>query len=163
VATAEASIVHRLNALTVVGRVRARRGEPGVWKVLDQAVQLGERIGEPGRVFPVYLARAEAAWLEGDVDRLSVEATHAAATWSILRLRTQQGEPASFWLWRAGKLALPYPDLPAEFARHVAGAAEAHRPPSGLAGAESTRARFVGLVVQGCMDFSAVPPNGRVS
>jgi DNA-binding CsgD family transcriptional regulator len=123
VATAEPSVVHRLVALTVVGRVRARRGEPDVWQALDEARQLGERIGEPSRVAPAYLARAEAAWLEGDLDRVAEEATRAyvlrkGRAWMV---RNNGVEPWTFWLWRAGKLELPHPEPPPQFARHMAG------------------------------------------
>jgi ATP/maltotriose-dependent transcriptional regulator MalT len=123
VATAESSIVHRLVALIVVGRVRARRGDPGVWEALDEARRLGERIGEPSRVSPVYLARAEAAWLEGDLERVAEEATRACdlRKGRESMVRNNRTEPWSFWLWRAGKLEVPYPQPPPQFARHMAG------------------------------------------
>jgi DNA-binding CsgD family transcriptional regulator len=55
----------QISALTTIGLVRARRGEPGVWELLDEALELAT----PSHVIHwsavVAAARAEAAWLEG--------------------------------------------------------------------------------------------------
>jgi DNA-binding CsgD family transcriptional regulator/type II secretory pathway predicted ATPase ExeA len=59
------STMPRTVALTVLGLVRARRGDPGVWAALDEAWALADGTGEPERIAPVAAARAEAAWLEG--------------------------------------------------------------------------------------------------
>jgi DNA-binding CsgD family transcriptional regulator len=64
-------------ALTTLGRVRARRGDPARWEPLDEALRLAEPSGEIGRLGPVAAARAEAAWLEGRFDA-AVEATESA-------------------------------------------------------------------------------------
>ena len=45
--------------------VRARRGEPDCWPLLDEALALAEPTGELQRLGPAAAARAEAAWLEG--------------------------------------------------------------------------------------------------
>ena len=106
--------------LAVLGRVRARRGDPGVWVPLDEAMALVEPRDELIRLFPVAAARAEAAWLEGR-DELVAEATDAAfglakATrdeWAI-------GELA-FWRRRAG-IEEEIPDLiPEPYAAQFAG------------------------------------------
>ena len=55
----------RIVALSVLGLVRARRGDPGVWPVLDEAWHMAEPTRELQRMEPVAAARAEAAWLEG--------------------------------------------------------------------------------------------------
>ena len=47
------------------GLVRARRGDPDVWPLLDDALALAEPTGELQRIGPATAARAEAAWLEG--------------------------------------------------------------------------------------------------
>jgi hypothetical protein len=57
--------VSRIKALAVLGRLRARRGDPGVWPAFDEALALGTGTGELQRLGPVAVARAEAAWLEG--------------------------------------------------------------------------------------------------
>jgi DNA-binding CsgD family transcriptional regulator/tetratricopeptide (TPR) repeat protein len=58
--------VVRVDALVVLGRVRARRGDPGVWPVLDEALRLAAGAGGLQHLGPVAAARAEAAWLAGD-------------------------------------------------------------------------------------------------
>jgi DNA-binding CsgD family transcriptional regulator/tetratricopeptide (TPR) repeat protein len=66
-----ASIRPRIDALVVLGLVRARRGDPGVGDVLDEARTLAERTGELWWVAPVAAANAEAAWLAGDAARVA--------------------------------------------------------------------------------------------
>jgi DNA-binding CsgD family transcriptional regulator len=53
-------------ALTVLARVRARRGDPDVASLLDEARALADPTGELPRIAPVAVACAEAAWLRGD-------------------------------------------------------------------------------------------------
>jgi DNA-binding CsgD family transcriptional regulator/tetratricopeptide (TPR) repeat protein len=55
----------RMMALIALGRVRARRGDPGVWEALDEAGELAGQSGTLQRVAPMLAARAEASWLEG--------------------------------------------------------------------------------------------------
>jgi DNA-binding CsgD family transcriptional regulator len=68
------SIKPRILALVVLALARARRGDPAVWPLLDEAWALGRPTGELPRLGPVAAARAEAAWLEGDREAVS-EAT----------------------------------------------------------------------------------------
>ncbi len=56
----------RLCPLNRLGTIRARRGEPGVWECLDEAVEYADGAGEAQNIVPVRLERAEARWLEGD-------------------------------------------------------------------------------------------------
>jgi DNA-binding CsgD family transcriptional regulator/tetratricopeptide (TPR) repeat protein len=56
----------RLCPLNRLGTIRARRGEPGVWECLDEAVGYADAAGEAQNIVPVRLERAEARWLEGD-------------------------------------------------------------------------------------------------
>src|SRR5204863_1264846 len=98
--------VPRLYALTVLALVRARRGDPEVWPALDEALALAEPTGELQRLGPVAAARAEAAWLEGDVaraaplvDRALDVALARGSSWDIGML--------AFWTWRCGKPAEP--------------------------------------------------------
>ena len=81
-------------ALVVLGRLRARRGDPGAWDVLDRALELAQGSLELDRLGPVAAARAETAWLEGR-DREAVQETEEV--WHLAR---QQGEP-----WFTGELA----------------------------------------------------------
>ena len=58
----------RVVALTVVGAVRTRRGDPGAEEVLEEARTLAESLDELQRTGPVGAIRSEAALLRGDVD-----------------------------------------------------------------------------------------------
>jgi DNA-binding CsgD family transcriptional regulator/tetratricopeptide (TPR) repeat protein len=91
------SIMLRINPLCVMGRVRARRGDPEAWTALDEAMELADRIGELQRIGPARIARSEAAWLEGDDERARHEAEQA------LPLALERFEGAG---WIAGELLL---------------------------------------------------------
>jgi DNA-binding CsgD family transcriptional regulator len=95
------STTPRIVSLVVLALVRARRGDPALWPLLDEAWTLAEPTGELPRLGPVAAARAEAAWLEGDRDAV------AAATEAALPLALERkaefliGELAD-WRRRAG-------------------------------------------------------------
>ncbi|HET9322794.1 MAG TPA: AAA family ATPase [Gaiellaceae bacterium] len=84
------SPVPRVTALSVLGLVRARRGDPGVWAPLDEAWALAEHTGELQRIEPAAAARAEAAWLEGRHDAvagatdLALELAERRKAWWII-------------------------------------------------------------------------------
>lgn len=61
----------RTLTLAALALVRARRGDPQVWPLLDEALSLAEPI--VGITGPIRAARAEAAWLDGDVVRAQAE------------------------------------------------------------------------------------------
>jgi DNA-binding CsgD family transcriptional regulator len=86
-----------LPALTVLGRVRVRLGEPGGSALLQQALQEGLPTGEPQRIIPVRLALAEAAWLAEDAGA-SHEQLAALAAMDIGNFRPSDiGELATWW------------------------------------------------------------------
>jgi DNA-binding CsgD family transcriptional regulator len=72
-----ATAISRMVALLALGRLRARRGDPDAWEALDEAWEMANRTGTLQRVGPVRAARAEAAWLAGDMERAAVEAAAA--------------------------------------------------------------------------------------
>jgi len=96
-----ASTTPRINALTVVGLVRARRGDPDPWTPLDEALQLAWESGEIHRIGRPAIARAEAAWLvgrHGEIAALTDDALELARTWNarwVIR-------PLTDWRRRAG-------------------------------------------------------------
>jgi DNA-binding CsgD family transcriptional regulator/tetratricopeptide (TPR) repeat protein len=117
----------RITALVVVGRVRARRGDPGVWSVLDEALALAAGTGEAQRLGPAAAATAEAAWLAGDPGRALEAVEHAleVAVRSGGGTRPWLIDELAYWRWRAGGSRRP-PEGPAlPFALQMAGDWEA--------------------------------------
>lgn len=112
--------VSRIMALVALGRVRARHGEPEAGTVLDEALALAVQTGELQRLGPVRIARAEAAWLAGDRDRLLAETRELHEVMTRYDHRWFAGEVA-FWLWRVGELNAPPPDMFEPFALQIAG------------------------------------------
>ena len=95
------STIPRIIALSVLGRLRARRGDPDVWPALDEAWALAEPTGELQRLEPAAVARAEALWLEGRHDDV---AAATEATLELARRRQAAGVVGelALWRWRAG-------------------------------------------------------------
>ena len=103
-----------LKSHLTLGRLRARRGDAGVWRALDAALGMALGSGLMQHLAPVRVVRAEAAWLEGDrgrcIDEARAELSRAAAhrhPWLVGAMCA--------WLWRAGEsvelpdyAALPY-------------------------------------------------------
>jgi DNA-binding CsgD family transcriptional regulator len=114
--TASPSPVDRIQPLYVLGRLRARRGDPDVWAPLDEALALAIPRNELQHLGNVRAARAEAAWLAEDRPRMVAE---AAAAYQ-LAIGPQDpwilGELA-LWLWRGDALD----DLPDVVATHPYG------------------------------------------
>lgn len=71
------STITRIMALAALGRLRVRRGDPEAWPPLDEALDLAHGTAALQRLAPVRAARAEAAWYEGDLDRVRSEAAAA--------------------------------------------------------------------------------------
>ena len=118
------AVPSRITPLVVLGRLRARRGDPDVWSVLDEALGLATATGELQRLAPVAAARAEAQWLVGKGDRVAHE-TRAALDlalehedgWSVGELR--------LWRRRAGlDDGVSAEELPVPFALELGGKAE---------------------------------------
>jgi DNA-binding CsgD family transcriptional regulator len=116
-----ATAIIRLPALTALGHLRARRGDPGSWALLDEAHALAQETGEFQRMGPVAWARAEAAWLAGDAAQTRTEAEAG--------FRLAQGYPhniwslgeLAFWLWRVDALVEKPLPLAQPYALHLAG------------------------------------------
>ena len=108
VRSASAAAIHRAPSLVVLGLVRARRGDPEIWPVLDEALALAEPIGELQRLAPVAVARAEAALLEGRTEGVDLE-TEAA-----YRLAQERGSGYEIgelaWLRRQAGIEEAVPD-----------------------------------------------------
>jgi DNA-binding CsgD family transcriptional regulator/tetratricopeptide (TPR) repeat protein len=76
--------VPRVFALSILGLVRARRGDPAVQEPLEEAQTLAEPTRELQRIGPVAAARAEAAWLDGDAASI-VDVTGPALELAVRR------------------------------------------------------------------------------
>ena len=110
----------RVMALQALGRLRLRRGDPGVAEALDEALALAGPSDTLQRIGPVRAARAEAAFQDGNHAGAAAEA-HAA-----LALAMRHGHPwfigeLAFWCWRAGALATIPPGCAEPYALQMAG------------------------------------------
>ena len=101
----------RITPLTVLGRLRARRGDPDAWGPLDEALELSRGMGEVQRVAPVAGARAEARWLAGEDGAIAAE-TEAAL--SLEQTHRWAGGELYLWRGRAGLVDAFEPDAVAE-------------------------------------------------
>jgi len=96
-------------ALCELGLVRARRGDPEYWPLLDEALEAARTINELQYLAMVAAVRAEAAWLEGRPAAVGPD-TESAFTLALeLRAPLYIGELAC-WRWRAGLLSDAPPD-----------------------------------------------------
>jgi DNA-binding CsgD family transcriptional regulator len=94
--------ISRIMALVALGRLHARRGDPGAAAALDEALDLALQTDTLQRLAPARAARAEAACLAGDHARALAEATAAYELATRHRHRWHAGE-LCFWRWRAGE------------------------------------------------------------
>ncbi|WP_245364156.1 ATP-binding protein [Sinorhizobium americanum] len=101
-------MVMHLPALTVLGTVRVRLGEPGGLALLQQALHEGLATGEPQRIVPVRLALAEAAWLAEDHSAGHEQLT-AVAAMDLDNFRSWDFGELAVWWQRCG-MATPLPE-----------------------------------------------------
>jgi DNA-binding CsgD family transcriptional regulator len=108
-------------ALIVIALVRARRGDPDVWPLLDQAKAIAVADTELQFLGPISAARAEVAWLEGRLDDVAAETDEAFMLALARRAGTNIGELAT-WRRRAGiEDDVPIDGLPAQWAPELKG------------------------------------------
>lgn len=105
------SSISRMPSLVVLGMVRTRRGEPGAQALLDEARELARRANEVQRIAPVAIARAEAAWLRGDLAS-AVEDLRDALAVSQRVGAVLERDDLELWMWRAGGRDTPPPARP---------------------------------------------------
>jgi DNA-binding CsgD family transcriptional regulator len=112
--------ITRIVSLTVLGRLRQRRGDPDAASPLARAWELAEQTGDLQRLWPVAAARAEEAWLQGRpseveplVEELFAEAMRLAHAWAIGEL--------GYWLWRSGAINTAPPGAATPYARQIDG------------------------------------------
>ena len=111
--------VSRIPALTILGHVRVRRGDPDASRALKEAHALALQTEEIQRHGPIAAARAEMAWFAGD------RAQVIAIARSFLQMKGHsdpwlQGELA-FWLYRAGVTQPVEQQIAEPYALQIAG------------------------------------------
>ena len=104
------TLLMKLPALTVLGTVRARLGEPDADELLARALRDALATGEPQYVTLVRFGRIEAAWLSEDTEAFRAELAEMAKMdlakfdpWEI-------GDFASWWERAGFDEAFPLPD-----------------------------------------------------
>ena len=107
-------------ALIVLGRLQARRGEGDAGGTLADAWRRAVATGELQRLGPAAAARAEHAWLEGDLEAVA-EVARPAYELAAGRGDAWSRAELAHWLWRAGEPVPPAPDDPEPYARALAG------------------------------------------
>lgn len=97
------TVAKPVDALVVLGRIQAHRGDPAASRTLQKADTHAFVLAELQNIGPVTAASAELAWLDGDLERSAAEAARgfdlalaAGHPWYVGELAT--------WLWRAGAL-----------------------------------------------------------
>lgn len=114
------SDANRSQALLHLGSIRARRGDPNVFDVLDEALELARPYEEMQLLVPVVTARAEAAWLAGDQTGAAREVS------TVMPFYVDHPEPwyvgdIALWCHRSGVGWAPSADLPAQFVMLLTG------------------------------------------
>jgi DNA-binding CsgD family transcriptional regulator len=102
-------------AMIVLGRLRARRGEPDAGATLDEAWRLAVKTQELQRLAPAAAARAEHAWLDGDLARVA-ELVRDAYALAEARGDVWPRAELAFWLRRAGEPIPAHADDPPPYA-----------------------------------------------
>jgi DNA-binding CsgD family transcriptional regulator len=115
----------RIVRLTVLGRLRARRGDPDAAQPLAEAWALAERTGDLQRMWPAAAGRAELAWLEGRGNEEIAELVAA-----VHELAVALGHP-----WAIGELGEWLAPGPGEGAAWKGLAAPPYRLPAAAAAA----------------------------
>ena len=107
-ATPRLTSVMRLPALSVLARVRVRRGEADAAQLLEEALAIALPTGEVQRIAPVVTAMAEAAWLRGDAPACLDALRHLERQPGAGVNAWEAGEVAA-WRRRAGQRGQPVP------------------------------------------------------
>ena len=99
----KAAPVSRICALTALGHLRVRRGDPDAGSPLAEAAALAAPTGELQRLGPLAVARAEARWLSDDRQGAAEELKAAYDLAGRRQAPWVTGELA-VWLWRCDAL-----------------------------------------------------------
>lgn len=114
----------RVHALATVALIRARRGDPECWPLLDEARAVAEHAGELQHLALVAAAQAEVAWLEGRPD-VVLAVTHSALALAVEKHAHWAIGELAVWRRRAGVEVGPTTGEAEPFASELAGQWEA--------------------------------------
>ena len=112
--------VARIPALTILGHVRVRRGDPDAARALNEAYELAMTTKEFQRLGPIAVARIEMAWFANNRAQMIAEAQSVVAMAKDHSDRWLNGEVA-FWLWRAGVTEPIEQEIAEPYALQIAG------------------------------------------
>jgi len=107
-------------ALTVLGHLRIRRGDPDASGPLEEASTLAGLMDELMRIGPLASARADAAWLAGDRQAV-VRETQAAYELAHKRRDPWVKGELAMWLWRVEALDEQPSDIAEPYALEMSG------------------------------------------
>lgn len=114
------SAVIALPAITTLGHLKARQGDLQASRWLDQARDLALPTGEFQRIGPVAVARAEAAWWNGQPAQILEELGPAFKVAATVRDYYQLGAMV-YWTWRAGGKVTRDNEIPPAYRAMIAG------------------------------------------
>jgi DNA-binding CsgD family transcriptional regulator/tetratricopeptide (TPR) repeat protein len=112
--------ISRIPALTVLGHLRVRRGDPDASSPLEEVRALAAQTQELQRLAPLASALADAASLAGDRETVIREVQPVYDLASERPDAWLKGELAA-WLWREGALEQPPTDIAEPYALEISG------------------------------------------
>lgn len=110
----------RVILLSVIAKVRIRRGDGDVRSLLDESLALARRAGDLPSMHSSAVARAEAAWYAGRGTDIEGEVSSALDMALAAREPRAVGE-LSYWMWKAGRLGTPLDAAAAPCALEIQG------------------------------------------
>jgi ATP/maltotriose-dependent transcriptional regulator MalT len=111
----ELAVAQRVPAMAVLSIVRARRGDPGIDQLLEEASRLAVSTGEFQRIGRVAAARAEVAWYRGDLETIRQQVAFGLKTAAAGCNRWLESQ-LRYWGWHAD----PAQKIPADLAEPFA-------------------------------------------
>ena len=114
------SAIRRVPMLVALGRLRARRGDPGAADALKDALQLATNTATLQHLGLVCAARSEAAWLAGDRQR-TLKESRAVYDLAISKKHPWFAGELAFWRWKSGEKVEIHPWMAKPFALQIAG------------------------------------------
>jgi DNA-binding CsgD family transcriptional regulator/tetratricopeptide (TPR) repeat protein len=114
------SAVIALPAITTLGHLKVRQGDPQASRWLDQARELALSTGEFQRIGPAAAACAEAAWWKGEYAQVLKELE------ALLKIAYSAGDnyqlgAVTYWSWRAGGTIARENEIPPAYRAMIAG------------------------------------------